>query len=281
MLRGANPVKSWLRRLAFASLLLRLRLGRRALVRTMHNLHPHEQGPRTERWLIGLSERWTTLWIRLNDGEHRPGNVPMVTIAHGDYRDWYAGFEVPESCRGTLLYFGLVRTYKGVDQLLSAFADCADQSLTLRIMGKADAGPLRDAIEAAQTEDGRITAQLNHLSDAEVAREVGRAELVVLPYRDMFNSGTLVLALSLGRPVLVPSGEVTSALADEVGADWIIRYSGALTPEVLINALVTIRRQEPGRAPDLSRRTWDRVGAQHVSAYRTAASLMGCGVSEV
>ncbi|MDQ1730299.1 MAG: beta,4-mannosyltransferase [Pseudonocardiales bacterium] len=281
MLRDPSSIKTWLRRLAFLALLLRIRLGGRALVRTMHNRAPHEPGSRSERWLLSLSERLTTVWIRLNESAHPPGSAPVATIAHGDYRDWYIGAELPPMQPGTLLYFGLVRPYKGIDRLLDAFAESTDPGMSLRISGKAEAGALRERIEAAQRADRRITAQLRFLTDPEVAHEMGCAEMIVLPYRDMFNSGSLLLALSLGRPVLVPSTEVTEQLADEVGRDWVICYSGELSSETLSSALAATRRPGRTREPDLSRRSWDHIGSQHVAAYRQAASLSGRDVSEV
>ena len=273
MLRGPGRVSTWSRRAAFAVLLLRTRLGHRGLVRTMHNLRPHEEGPRIERWLIEVCERWTTVWIRLNEGERPPSSAPVVTIPHGDYRQWYAAYPVPPSRAGVLLYFGLVRAYKGVDRLIGVFKDCPDPALRLRVVGKAEPGPLRDLIVAAQLADERIAAELRFLSDEEVAGEVGRAQLVVLPYRDMFNSGTLLLALSIGRPVLVPSNRVTEALADEVGPQWIIRYAGELSCEAIRDAVDRTKSTTAGDQPDLSRRGWDLIGAQHVTAYYRAADV--------
>ncbi len=76
--------------------------------------------------------------------------------------------------------------------------------------------------------DARIAHHLEHVPDDDLAAEVAHAQLVVLPYREMHNSGAVLLALSLDRPVLVPRNEVTDALAAEVGPWWVQRYDGEL-----------------------------------------------------
>lgn len=72
-----------------------------------------------------------------------------------------------------------------------------------------------------------------YVDDPTLAREVSSAELVVLPYRDMHNSGTLLLALSLARPVLVPRTPNNVAVAAEVGPGWIFMYDGELDAGVI------------------------------------------------
>jgi hypothetical protein len=99
---------------------------------------------------------------------------------------------------------------------------------------------------------------------------VTEAELVVLPYRDVHNSGAALLALSLDRPVLVPDNEVTAELAAEVGPGWVHRYDGELTAETLRRALSAVREERRAPRPDLSGREWDGAAAAHVAVYRQA-----------
>jgi hypothetical protein len=102
---------------------------------------------------------------------------------------------------------------------------------------------------------------------------VGRSELVVLPYRFMHNSGGALAALSLGRPVLVPSNDVNLALGAEVGAQWVHTFQGPITGQDIRTALKRIREARPEHPPDLSGRGWDLVGRLHVQAFRRAIAL--------
>ncbi|MGO2043998.1 MAG: glycosyl transferase, partial [Cellulosimicrobium funkei] len=95
-------------------------------------------------------------------------------------------------------------------------------------------------------------------------------QLVVLAYRFMHNSGSVLAALSLDRPVLVPRNAVNEALAKEVGDEWVLMFDDRLTGERLVGALAEAAAIPDGARPDLSRREWTDAGAAHARAYRSA-----------
>lgn len=268
----AGRLRSALGAVLFLTLLLRIRFGRIALVRTIHNITPHEAHGAVTTWIEDLSARWTTLWIRLNRRTVPPTDAPVQTIPHGDYRSWFARFAQPAPVVGRVLFFGLIRRYKGVEDLIAAFSDSTDDSLGLRIVGKPSSTTVRSAIEAAASADARVSCVLHYVDDEQLAAEVGAAELVVLPYRDMHNSGAAILALSLGRPILVPDTDTNRDLAAEVGPEWVCRYAGPLSANAIVDAVRAVRvgaRSDP----DLNARQWRVVGAQHADAYALAAQL--------
>jgi hypothetical protein len=115
-----------------------------------------------------------------------------------------------------------------------------------------------------------VSLDLRFIDDGELAREVGRAQLVVLPYAEMHNSGAALLALSLRRPVLVPDNEVNRALAHEVGARWVQTYAGELTAARLRQAIAATTGLDAGDGPDLSGRGWTDAGARHRAVYEAA-----------
>lgn len=256
----------------FLALIARTTVSRRPIVRTLHNLEPHEGAGRVERFLLGLLDRRTQVWIRLNPvtAERAP---QTVTILHGHYRDWFARFDVPGSVPGRLLYFGLIRPYKGVETLVDSFRRL-DPALApeaeLRIVGHASTEGLRRRITDACNADARIGALLSYVDDSTLATEIGQAELVVLPFRRMLNSGSLLLALSLNRPVLVPRNDANEALAEEVGPGWVYMYDGDLDRDVLLGALWQVRNAPRTPTPDFSRREWADAGERHYRAYLAA-----------
>jgi len=100
---------------------------------------------------------------------------------------------------------------------------------------------------------------------------VTASQVIALAHREMFNSGTVLAALSLDRPVLLPRNTLTEELAAEVGADWVLLYDEPLTGADLIAALAALdARPIDGAGPDLTARDWDRAGAAHLAAYRAA-----------
>lgn len=269
LMRHPSRAGTWAKRACTALLLLRVQLTHTPVVRTLHNLQPHESQGRTEQWLLAWIDRLTRRWIRINAAT--PARPPFTdTILHGHYRDWFASFRQPPSQRGRLLHFGLIRPYKGVETLVEAVGALPDGDVHLRICGNPATPEMRATVEAACAADPRISAHLAYIDDAELAREVGLAELVVLPYRQMHNSGTLLLALSLQRPVLAPWSESNAAVAEEVGPGWVHLYQGELDAPLLAETLAQLRQSPRAAAPDLSRRDWDAIGQQHYCTYLEA-----------
>jgi beta-1,4-mannosyltransferase len=273
LVSGTSPLKKAVRQLLFAVLLLRLRITRTPLVRTMHNLELPSGISRREVALLRWAERWTTLRIRLNDETPVPDGVLSETVVHGHYRDWFAAHPRATAEPGRLAFVGQLRRYKGVDRLIDAFGATAGRTqgrLALRVAGNPSSAQLGDELRSAAAADPRVSVSLGFLTDADLVAEVTAAEIVVLPYREMHNSGGALAALSLDRPVLVPDNAVNEKLADEVGDGWVHRYPGELTADHLLDAVAVVRAGRPVAAPRLHRRDWDRVGEAHASAYRRA-----------
>lgn len=276
LLRHPGRWGTWAKRACVLLLLARLRLAGTPIVRTLHNVQPHESRGRVEGWLLARIDAATRRWIRIN--ATTPLRTPATdTILHGHYRDWYAGLPSPQVRKGQLLHFGLLRPYKGVEALLEAMRGLDDPQVRLRICGKPADAAIRATVEQACAGDRRISAELAYLDDAALATEIGQAELVVLPYRQMHNSGTLLLALSLDRPVLAPWSEANAAIAAEAGPGWVQLYEGELSPARLAAALA--QAGAGGRArPDLSARGWEQAGQLHLASYRAAlADAAGAG----
>jgi glycosyltransferase involved in cell wall biosynthesis len=104
-----------------------------------------------------------------------------------------------------LLFFGLVRRYKGLDILLRAFARIAQQlDATLLVVGEfyEDRGPYDRLInELGIGERVRVTDR--YVANEEVEKYFKACDLVVLPYREATQSGIVQTAYSFEKPVVV------------------------------------------------------------------------------
>jgi glycosyltransferase involved in cell wall biosynthesis len=267
------PVTTGGRRLLFAILLLRWRLQGIPVVRTLHNRAPHERLGTVQRLLLRQLDALTVRRIALNATDVNGPDTAL--IPHGHYRDVFAAVSIPTSVPGRVVFAGLIRRYKNIPGLIAAFRAIDGTTASLRIAGSVADERLAEEIRAAAACDERISAELRFLSSEELAREVGEAQLVVLPYGEMHNSGAALLALSLGRPVLVPDNDVNRALAEEVGASWVRRYSGELDSGDIENALDATRALAAAAKPDLSRRSWTNVGEEHLRVYLAATRARG------
>lgn len=265
------------KRFLFARWIARLEKRGTPVVRTLHNLRPHEPGDAGERRLLERFDRLTALRVKLNPFTPAPGPLPTVTIPLGHYADRFANLPQPEPVPGRLLHVGELKPYKGVDRLVEEFRAHPDDSLTLRIVGRPAAPGLRERLAAAEAADTRITSLLGEVSDAVMVEEIARSELVVLPYLQMHNSAVVMVALSIDRPVVVPDNEVNRWLADEIGPGWIHMFEPPFTMNDAVTALAAARARPAGAKPAFVGRDWKTHAALHAEAYLDLMAGRGDG----
>ncbi|MCL2467420.1 MAG: glycosyltransferase [Micrococcales bacterium] len=268
---GWRPsVRAAARCLACLALASRWALAGTPVVRTVHNLTPHEPQSWYQRVAGRLLERSEVARVHLSasSAAHDP-HVPTYVIRHGRYRDWF-GETPPQPAQPdaevpTMVFFGQVRPYKGVEELLTAFAGL-DRPARLRVLGKPLDERYRAHVESLVC-DERVELDLRYVPDAELWPVLHQATLVVLPFRNVTNSGSLLLALDAGVPVVVSSSPAIEEVAHEVGDQWVRTYTGDLTATVLHDALTWAMAPREG-SPDLSERDQATIGAQWVTLYR-------------
>lgn len=261
------------------------RLFRVRIVWTVHNLHPHERRwPLLERIFYSIFPRLVDQFIFLGESTRIEGvrqikNIrasDSIVIPHGHYRDTLAHppekkharaiIGVPDEA-SLMVFFGQIRPYKNVPELVKTFSALDGSQLKLGVIGSPGRNDaLRRDIQDLIARDPRTIAVLRHLSDAEIAAWVSAADLVVLPYRDIANSGCALLSLSLNRPVLVPNRGAMRELKDRTGAEWVRVYDGDLTPQELA-AAIEWSAMAAGRQPEMGHYNWDAIAAATVAAY--------------
>ncbi|WP_396644919.1 glycosyltransferase [Microbacterium sp.] len=274
-IRASTRWRRWAKYTLFTLLLFRIKLFGKPAVWTVHNESPHERGTSVESRLLTWWEQLTTRRIYLYPSV-TPDEEGAVFIPFGDYS------HVADQLRHRLdvdrdphrmLLFGLLRPYKGIEQLLDAFEEVhrADARTSLAIMGRpTDPDYGRAVHELAAAAAGGVEFRAELLEYEELVREIGRSGFVVLPYRRMYNSGAALLALSCGTPILVPSSQTMDDLRSESGPEWVRTYDGELTPEILEDAVRHFQSSEHLRRgrEALPLRSWSAVGDQYGHLYR-------------
>lgn len=280
LIEGRSALNTLVRRVLYAIFLARLWLTRTPIVRTAHNLELPSGLSRVELWLLRATDRLTSERVVLNEFTPVPAGTGSTLIQHGHYRDWFARYPKWEQVPGRLAFVGKVRRYKNVEGLVAAFSDLPRESgpYSLHIAGKPSSADLVEALEKLATVDPRIVLDLRFIDDPDLVREVGEAELVVLPYHEMHNSGSVLAVLSLDRPVLVPENEFNRRLAAEVGRGWVITFEGELVAQHLVNALKQVRDAARSPRPDLRAREWADVGRLHLASFSDALRRVGRAV---
>jgi len=150
------------------------------------------------------------------------GVVPLGTFNMGvDPARWAVGRPVDEPFR--LLYFGTIRPYKGLENLVRAFSSLQPEQaelFTLTIVGETWEGwTLPSELIETSPYRHRISFVNTYVTDAEAVGYYSSADAVVLPYLRSSASGPLHMAMSHGVPVAVSAvGGLVEAVHDYTGA---------------------------------------------------------------
>lgn len=268
---GSTPSRKLLRNAFALALGIRLAVTKVAVVRTAHNIALPKDVTRWERRYLQWIERRTDHRIVLNERTAVPAGSTSTLIKHGHYLDWFSSVPSVAPTANTIAFVGLVRRYKGVEDLLAAFTSTSKDApdLRLHVAGNPTGAVIEREVRELAALDSRVELDLRYLSETDFANAVMKSAGVVLPYRAMHNSGTVLAALSLGRPVLVPRNEVTMELANEVGPGWITCFDDTITGAAL-HDFARAAANPPETLPDLSSRDWHDAGIAHRNAFRKA-----------
>jgi glycosyltransferase involved in cell wall biosynthesis len=277
-------------RLALMCLVLRARGTK--VVWMMHNLKPHEKDHPISVWLfprwfpqlctdvIALTGVGLTSARRLYPALQ---NKPSAIVPHGHYRDSYPVAPSRRACREqlglsqdrfTFLFFGNIRRYKNVPLLIDVFRQLEDSNAQLVIAGMPVLGMEAKDLLAQAAGDERIQQHLKFIPDAEVATYLGAADVLVLPFDSILNSGSVLLALSFNRAVLAPRLGALPEIQAEVGPRWLRLYDGALTPQLLAQVKAEQSIPAEDEVVDLSAFDWDRIGVTTLDFYAAAPTAV-------
>ncbi|HXT88406.1 MAG TPA: glycosyltransferase family 4 protein [Trebonia sp.] len=154
------------------------------------------------------------------------GAVPVRVIRHGPYDHLARPGQAPPPRADSplrLLYLGLVRPFKGVEDLVEAFSGldrAAAERFRLTIVGETWEGWAAPDEAIARSPHADLIERVDrYVTDAELSAYFGRADAVVLPYHRSSASGPLQIAMSAGLPVVVTAvGGLVEAVSDYLGA---------------------------------------------------------------
>lgn len=168
-----------------------------------------------------------------------------------------------------VLFFGLLRPYKGIDTLLEAFRQIDGAELWIAGNARMDVEPLRALAAEAP---GRVRFLTRFVEDAEIPAIMRRADVVVLPYRDVEHSGVLYAALAFAKPLILSAVGGFPGVAEEGAA----RLVPPEDPQALAATLAELvgdetARAELGKAAAHAAATaysWDEAARQTLALYR-------------
>jgi glycosyltransferase involved in cell wall biosynthesis len=283
---GSSWLGTFLKSIRFFTVILTARLKGMRIVWTAHNTKSHAQAyPRVEaacRWLFyrslsGIISLNGATEIDLKRNCLKGLNIPMVVIPHGHYRDVYPDTVSKTEARnflglkseGLLVFgwVGLIKRYKGLPELVSAWTSWRQPEAALLIAGAVCDDFLGQSLEAAASVDSQILFRPGWVDEDKVQIFVKAADVVVLPYQAITNSGAALLALSFGVPVALPHTAPMEELRRAVGGNWVFLYEGPVSSSVLSEIQRWVEGESRNSSAPLENLSWDRLGEQTAAFF--------------
>jgi len=138
------------------------------------------------------------------------------------------------------LFFGSIREYKGLDDLLRALSSAVkvEKQIKLLIAGRPfNSFAKYDTLIRELGLSSNVYAHINYIPDSEVRKYFGVADVVVLPYKQTSQSAVALLAYTLGRPVLVTNVGGLPEIVEEGQSGFVVQGE---RPTALAGAMLKV-----------------------------------------
>ncbi len=285
---GGSPLRTHVKRWLFRMQLAFMRPV--PVVWTVHNLRSHDAPLKADapvRWflkkvraLVSLSQSGEAM-IHREWPEAAAKRIVCIRLGH--FAEWYPDEVGKAAARIRLslpadarvgVFFGRIHPYKGVGPLIRAFRGQAGDNDFLLIAGHPRDPVLTRDLRNEGGQDGRIRFHFDWIPDEEVQLYLNAADYSVFPFVDIFNSASLMLALSFGLPVVASR---MGAVPEVVPCEALFAYSPerrgeAALAEALGKAMRDAHlasRGETARQYVTREHNWEQAGAQLADLYRS------------
>ena len=262
------------------------------LVWTVHNQLSHDaKFPRLELWIRRRLSKLVERLILLNHStldslvqNYGFNTAKAEIIPHGHYRNFYQpaierplARQVLELSQSGLVYLnlGILKPYKGIEYLLKAWhshQSVAEEN-TLLIAGK----PYSQAygLTLAKLTDGlkSIALMPEFIEDNKIHLFFSAADVVVLPFEKILNSGSLILAMSFGKPIIAPD---LGGIAELLGEAGKLLYNPS-DPQGLVRMLEKSLHMDLNELGKLTTQACDRLDWRQIAEKTLQTYQAGLG----
>ena len=204
------------------------------------------------------------------------GKAKIHVVEHGNYCGYYKNTISKKEAREKLglpseeqvfLILGAIKPYKGIEEAIEAFKQIGPQNQKLVIAGKPQNEEIRSTIESLIDNDENILFFPKFIDDDEIQGFMNAADVCVFPFRKILTSGSVILAMSFGKAVIVPKQGCLVDLVDENGAIF-------FDEEQSIASVLSVANEKDldqmGRnnSATIEKYSWDYVGHKLADLYK-------------
>jgi len=202
----------------------------------------------------------------------------MTVIPHGNYISTYRNNISQADARTRLdipqdglvfLYFGKIRPYKGLEKLIDIFNRIKQTNITLIIAGKALNQNIANVIKNKCHTNKNILPVISFIPHDEVQIYMNAADVIVLPYKNIFTSGASLLAMSFGKAIIAPlTGSIPDVLDSNGGFLYVPKDPSGLEKAIEDSLNSDLAAMGKYNYEQAKKYDWDRIAEMTYSFYK-------------
>ena len=235
------------------------RNGMTKVVSILDNLIPHEHRP-GDRIFGRYFTRSVDGFVAMSDSVLEDLNQfdiykPRVFCRHPLYdnfgpkasRDEALKFLGLEPDKRYMLFFGLIRDYKGLDLLLKAYADSRFRKMNVRLIVAGEFYSGSEKYYEMEKElglEGMIVWKSDFVPDSEVRYCFGAADIIVQPYKSATQSGVTQIAYHFEKPMLVTNVGGLAEIVPDGKVGYVVEPDSAQIADALVDFFDNNRQEQ-------------------------------------
>ena len=163
-----------------------------------------------------------------------------------------------------ILFFGSLRKYKGVDELISAFSQIDREDTILMVAGRIKDKAYKQQLQQQGGDKVRFADEF--IPNEEAQYYMHASDVVALPFRRIMTSGSMLLAMTFGRIIVAPKmGTLPDYLSKEGG----VLYEGDGLKEAILRALLLDQKvASEANIKMVDKLEWEPIGAATSELFR-------------
>lgn len=241
----------------------------------VHNIIPHEKragDSMLSNYFIKHVDGFITLSKSVYDDLTTLTNKPKALTPHPLYDNFGKAVSKSEALKklgldasfNYLLFFGIIRKYKGLDTLLDAMAieEIKAQKIKVIVAGEfyEDDAPYFNLIKKHQLEDSVVMVN-KFIPDVDVVNYFCAADMIVQPYKHATQSGVTQIAYHFNKPMLVTNVGGLAEMIPNQKVGYVTESNPKSVAESIIDFYTNTREEEfiAGVKDEKQKYTWDKM----------------------
>lgn len=274
---------------AFFLFLMFTKLLGKKIVITLHNVEPHERlHPFLEhigfKRCLGMAD---AIIVHNNYSKNKAkvlygvGREKIHIIPHGNFISYYSNsitkkeakeiLEIPKD-KFILLFFGMIRPYKGIDALINVSNQLLGHISNLFIMfvGKCEDETLKLKVaKFSHKFKNNCFVKLEHIPDGEIQIYMNAAEVGILPYQEITTPGSMLLFMSFGKPIIVPNLEPIKEILGEEGIYYKVENNESLKNAIINSKNLDLKKISRRVLKKTREYNWEKIVRKTVKVYKS------------